>query len=431
MATTHAPHSTDRPDPGHDDLAAHRRRRRTAIGATAVACALAVSVPSVLGHGHGHVTPRHGPTLPAAPVQSRGGLHGDVDGDGTDDTVSLTRTGRLRVALGSGTTVGRRLPGGSAALEGLADVGTTGWVVVTSHRSSDLPGRHWTAWLVHDGAVARVPVTDRALIATVPDQATAWIADGTLYDGTLDPLQHGQDRVVVLARSWASVDGRLSATGAGVRCWDRTAGGPPVSCAPGQEWAYDAGPLGRLPALLPADPGRLAARHGVTFDNGDSWSLHAATPAGPVESPHVDLVFAGEGTTESVRVPPGWGPSMRRSPVRLADGVEAVLLSQEGGDSDAWRLFTFTAGRVQQVETRGPVALGGGFTRDGATAYLSWMSAAGHLFTRLGTGAPGHYRVYAWEPDGAGPSGAPVLRARDLGVVCLDETLGTYGTCVD
>ena len=120
---------------------------------------------------------------------------------------------------------------------------------------------------------------------------------------------------------------------------------------------------------------------------------------------------------------------MFRSPVRLADGAEVVLLSQEGGDSDTWRLFTFAAGRVQQVETHGPLALGGGFTHDGATAYLSWMSADGDLFTRLGTGTPGHYRVYAWEPDGAGPTGAPVLEARDLGVVCLDETLGTYGTC--
>jgi len=130
-------------------------------------------------------------------------------------------------------------------------------------------------------------------------------------------------------------------------------------------------------------------------------------------------------------VPPGWGPSVFRSPVRLATGTEAVLLSQEGGDSDSWRLFTFAAGRVQEVETRGPVALGGGFTADGSTAYRSWMSADGHLFTRIGTAVAGHYRVYAWDDDGVGPGGAPVLRSRDLGVVCLDETLGTYGTCAE
>jgi hypothetical protein len=59
------------------------------------------------------------------------------------------------------------------------------------------------------------------------------------------------------------------------------------------------------------------------------------------------------------------------------------------------------------------------------------MSADGHLFTRVGTGSEGHYRVYAWEPDGTGPTGSPVLQARDLGVICIDETLGTYGTCAE
>jgi len=429
MATTHAPHATDRPDPG-SDVPAHRWRRRTTIAGTAVAGALAVSLPFVLGDGHRDVTARPGRKLPAASAPPRGDMTGDVDGDGIDDAVSLTRAGVLRVALGSGTTVRHRIAGSAPAVEGLVDA-AAGRLVVTSRRARDLPGRDWTVWRVDDGAALRVPLRDRAVIGTLPDLATAWIADGTLYDGTLDPLQHGHDRVVVLARSWVRVDGRLSATGAGVRCWDRATAGTPVSCEAGQEWAYDAGRHGNLPALLPADDGRLVGPDGVTFDSGDSWSLHAAKPAGPVESLHVDLVFAGQGTTETIRVPPGWGPSVFRSPVRLATGTEAVLLSQEGGDSDSWRLFTFAAGRVQEVETRGPVALGGGFTADGSTAYRSWMSADGHLFTRIGTAVAGHYRVYAWDDDGVGPGGAPVLRSRDLGVVCLDETLGTYGTCAE
>lgn len=57
MATTHAPHATDRPDPG-SDVPAHRWRRRTTIAGTAVAGALAVSLPFVLG---GDIaTSRHG-----------------------------------------------------------------------------------------------------------------------------------------------------------------------------------------------------------------------------------------------------------------------------------------------------------------------------------------------------------------------------------
>jgi hypothetical protein len=428
MATTHAPHTTQ-PDPGDGPGPGLGRRRRTTVAGTAVACALALSLPFVLAARHRDVTPHQGPVLPA-PSEQAHAWRGDVDGDGTDDTVSLTRSGTLRVALGSGTTVRRHLAGSDPAVEGLVDVGTTGVLVVTSHHDRGLPGRTWTALGVTDRDVTRVLVRDRAVIGTVPDAATAWVAGGRLYDGTLDPLQHGVGRVVVLARSWALVGDRLAPTAAGVRCWDRTTPGTPESCEQGQHWAYDAGPHGGLPVLLPAAAASQVGREGVTFDHGDSWSLRAATPPGPVESRSVDLVFSGRGTTASVRVPPGWAPTLVGSPVRLSAGAQAVLLSQEGGDSDTWRLFTFAAGRVQRVDTTGPVALGGGFTRDGSSAYLSWMSADGRLFTRLGTGTEGHYHVYAWEP-GASPAGAPVLRARDLGIVCLDETLGTYGTCVD
>jgi len=82
----------------------------------------------------------------------------------------------------------------------------------------------------------------------------------------MDPLQRGQDRVVVLARSWALSQGRLTATGAGIRCWDRSVAGTPVSCEPDQEWAYDVGPRDSLPSLLPADDGRTVGPSGVTVN---------------------------------------------------------------------------------------------------------------------------------------------------------------------
>jgi hypothetical protein len=122
---------------------------------------------------------------------------------------------------------------------------------------------------------------------------------------------------------------------------------------------------------------------------------------------------------------------MYRTPVRVGDLTQGVLLSQEGGDSDTWRVYVRWGGQVQQLRTQGPVALGGGFTAAGMTAYLSWMSADGSLYTRIGTPRPGRVHVYAWVPTGASAGTAPVLEARDLGVVCLDETLGTYGTCAE
>jgi hypothetical protein len=108
-----------------------------------------------------------------------------------------------------------------------------------------------------------------------------------------------------------------------------------------------------------------------------------------------------------------------------------VLLSQEGGDSDTWRVYVRWAGVVQQLVTQGPVSLGGGFTPDGAAAYLSWMGRDGRLYTRIGTARPGRDHVYGWQPVGGTAYTAPVLQAVDLGTVCLDEALGTYGTCRD
>jgi hypothetical protein len=182
-------------------------------------------------------------------------------------------------------------------------------------------------------------------------------------------------------------------------------------------------------ALHPGGGRRAAARAGVTTDDGYTWTLHPGTPPGPVESVHDDLVVTGHGTTQKVAVPAGWAPRMFHRTVRVGDVTDGVLLSQEGGDSDTWRVYVRWDGHPQQLRTRGPVALGGGFTRDGSTTYLSWMSADGRLYTRIGTPRPGRFRLYAWTPAGATASTPPVLEARHLGIVCLDATGRTLDTC--
>ncbi len=184
-----------------------------------------------------------------------------------------------------------------------------------------------------------------------------------------------------------------------------------------------------LPVLLPGARGRAAGPAGVRTD-GEVWTLRRDDASTAAESARFHLVVTGRGGSQTVAVPAGWAPVLLRRPARVGDLTQGVLVSQEGGDSDTWRVFVRWGGRVQPLHTRGPVPLGGGFTADGATAYLSWMTPDGRLFTRIGTARPGRFHLYAWVPGDASASRAPLLRARDLGVVCLDATRGTYGACV-
>lgn len=406
-----------------------RGRRTAIIAGVAGACALAIAAPFAVRGGRDH------PPVPAAPPPSsshlpRGAVTGDVDGDGTPDVVRLSPGGRLRVELGPDRTVLRLLPD-NPVLEGLARIDDQGLAIVTSTRAADgTTGRDWTVRRVVDAALTPVRFAGHTAIGSRPGSETAWIGpDLRLHDGALDDLQRGADHVAVLARTWTLRHGRLADEPDGVWCWDRAGSAPPAACAPGQDWRYDVGPRGDLPPLLP-DAGRpRTGGSGVTTGDGYTWTLRRGTPPGAPESPHYRLVVTGHGDAQAVAVPPGWAPAMLRRPVRIGDLTDGVLLSQEGGDSDTWGVYVRWAGRVQRLQTRGPIALGGGFTRTGTTAYLSWTTADGSLYTRVGTPHPGRYHVFAWVPTGATASTAPVLEAQDLGIVCLDETWGTYGTC--
>lgn len=351
-----------------------------------------------------------------------------MDGDGLPDTVSVSHQGRLLISLGSGTTV-RHLVAGGTVLEGLAGVGTTGLDIATSTGTEDgSNGSEWTVWHLSGASLTTVRMRHRAVLVTDPGNNVVWISDHTLYDGIPDNLRQGQDRVAVLARSWALRDGRLASTRGGVRCWDRSTGKPPTRCTSGQDWRYDVGPYGDLPSLQPIGASWFRPAAGPVVDGSDSWTLDRATPPGPPESPHMDLVLRSGDLTAHVLVPAGWPPVLRPRTV-APGGVSGVLISQEGGDSDTWRVYVDHDGRPVELPAQGPIALGGGFAPGTGAAYLSWVAADGSLFTRVGTARPGHYRVYAWAPDGS--TSVPTLQAHDLGVACFDDLFGTYGTCAD
>jgi hypothetical protein len=157
--------------------------------------------------------------------------------------------------------------------------------------------------------------------------------------------------------------------------------------------------------------------------------LRRHTPSGPTEPPSYDLVVSGHGTTRSVRIPAGGPPVLDATPVNVGELTDGVLVSQGGGDADTWRVYVDWAGGIVELETSGSVSLGSRFAGSNDAAYLSWQGADGRLYTRVGTTTPGRFRVWAWQPTGATAWTPPTLHADDLGVVCIDDLLQTYGTC--
>ena len=203
---------------------------------------------------------------------------------------------------------------------------------------------------------------------------------------------------------------------------------PSRSTPAGPDWSHQG-----LPDLWPAaTPDTIRA--GGSFRSGStSVSLVRSTPPGPADEPNVDLVEDSPiGRTVS-RIPAGWAPVAYTTPVDLGTPPVAVVTSQEGGDSDTWRLWYPFSGSVVPLHTRGPVPLGGGFSPDTGHAYLSWIGPDGHLYTRIGlddtsTHHPA-YDVWTWALGGGAPSGPPTLQAHHLGTICLDQQSGAWGRC--
>jgi hypothetical protein len=410
-------------------MATRRTSRTTFIVGAAILAGAAIATPFTVRavHHPGRSGPgAAGPTSSTtATTLPPGALRGDVDGDGRADVVSLDRHDMLRVQLGSGSTVRQLLQDGPR-LEGLADVGSNGLAIATASGSH---ARTWTVWTLRGDHLAPLATHGPLRLGDQPGFATTWVSGRTVFTGTLDPLQEGATHVVVAARSWTVRHGKLATARAGLRCWDRSSPQPPARCRSGQDWAYDVGPHADLPALLPAGDSGSTSTAAVRFPSGERWQVRPLEADSDPETGRWVLRYAGQDGRGSVEVPAGWAPTLFQSPVRVGDLTDGVLLSQEGGDSDTWRIYVRWAGRIQQLATQGPLPLGGGFTPDGGTAYLTWRSKDGDLYTRVGTARPGRDHVYAWQPTGGTADSSPVLQAVDRGIVCIDDFLGTYGTC--
>ncbi|MGC4113019.1 MAG: hypothetical protein QM747_21900 [Nocardioides sp.] len=102
--------------------------------------------------------------------------------------------------------------------------------------------------------------------------------------------------------------------------------------------------------------------------------------------------------------------------VRVGDLTEGTLRHAPG---EGWRVMVRWADRLQPLATRGPVSLGVG----------AWVAQSGMLYTRVPTGTPGRYDVYAWQPQNVSAYVAPTLVATSLGTVCFNTSFTAYGAC--
>jgi hypothetical protein len=101
--------------------------------------------------------------------------------------------------------------------------------------------------------------------------------------------------------------------------------------------------------------------------------------------------------------------------VRIGDITEGRLRRT----TDGWRVVVRWDGRRQPLKLRGRVSLG----------RASWLSADGLLYTRVPTGRPGRFRVYAWDPQGGSAYTPPTLVAVSLGRVCFNSSFTAFGNC--
>ncbi len=435
-------------DLGHQTLRPATRtplwRRPAVVALVAAAAVVAVSVPLVLRGDH---TGEH--PLPATngipqPVHA---LSGDVDGDGKPD--------RLR-AEGSTLTVALAADPGHpitltvshlVGLIGLTDAAGRGQgVVVATSGTSVKGGRGWQVYALAGPRTLRglAVSLDRegsglftgTTLGVVPGLTASWITPaGQLMMGTLDPAQRKDERLAVAVSRFAPEGNQLVEKPVGHWCWDTATQGVPAPCPSGVTDAYDPGPHGSLPSLLP----RLSPDFMLP---GDTWRDGSTVVHLVKGNPHTasfikqtyDVVGTIDGHQVSARA--GYAmPRVLQTFVDLGHGVRGLV----GVDDslETWNLLAVSGDGLVPVAPPDPSHGGQGETylhpgtlgliEDGtARTADTWIGADGHVFTRVATDRTGRFRTYEWQvTDSSGTR----LRAVDLGTLCIDDFWGTYGTC--
>jgi hypothetical protein len=420
--------------------------RRPAVVALAAAAAVAaVVVPLALRDDHTTAQPLkldyHWPPRPHHPQPTVPGtdrLSGDVDGDGRADVIRLhghTVTVTLAANPAHPLTLSEQEITG---LAGLANVGTPGLGILTVQRL-DHDHANWGIIALQNGKLRVEGQTDGGSdsqatpLAQYPGVVTSWISpEGVAMSGRLDSLQTGQRRLAVRVTRHLPRHGNLvDSKSQGGWCWDVVTQKVPAPCPSGEDDAYDPGPHGSLPSLLPRVDVSDSISPGDSWHDGSVSLRFVKDPAHATSEFHqlYDVAGAIDGHAVSARAGV-FNPFLYERLIDLGHGVRGLAVDNVGADQ-SWTLLAFVHGKLVPLPAPGgtySLHPGTQSVRDHGKGHEAenWIGPDGQVFTTVQTGGPGQDQLFEWQvTDGSGTELAPV----NLGHVCMDDFWGTYGTC--
>ena len=417
-------------------------RRPAVVALVAAACVVAVVVPLATRGDHATDQPvqldHDWPPPPhhTQPVQGlTDRLSGDIDGDGRPDLIEVSgHTLTVTLAAEPQHPLTESNPG-TAGLVGLTDVGGPGQAVLVS--TNDLgSGAEWQAIALRRGQLKLVLLhePDQAgSIAVVPGYETGWLTpQGVAMKGVLDPMQRGERHLAVKASRLEVRSGRPVLVPVGHWCWDVVTQKVPAPCPDGVDDAFDPGPHGSLPPLLP----RVDINDSISLT--DTWhegstSLHFEQGSVKATSEfHQAYDVVGTIDGHDVSAPGGvFQPILFKRFIDLGHGVRGLAVDNNSGSAPSWNLLSFVDSRLVPLT----VASGLNGLHPGTQVVddhgqgrpaTTWIGPRGQVFTSVQTGGPGQDELIRWQvTDGSGTRLAPV----DLGRLCMNDYWGTYGTC--
>jgi hypothetical protein len=186
----------------------------------------------------------------------------------------------------------------------------------------------------------------------------------------------------------------------------------------------DAGKHGRRSAVIAAVALAGAAIVVPLALHGARHSGAEASPAAPVaQAPPSPAVHHHASNNSRLGSQDDLPPLLSSGRPALQDGVQVRVGDITAGTlrrtAGGWQVLVRWDGRLQPLQTQGPVALGA----------TSWVSASGLLYTRVSTDTPGRFRVYTWDPEGGTAYTPPALVSSELGPVCFNKTFTAFGDC--
>src|SRR3954454_13912161 len=239
--------------------------------------------------------------------------------------------------------------------------------------------------------------------------------------GKLDPVQQGERHLAVRVSRVESRSGRAVLSPVGRWCWDVVTQQVPAPCAPGVDNAYDPGPRGSLPALLPRVDINDAMSTTDTWQDGD-LSLHMVEDSAHASS-EFHQVYDVVGTIDGhdVSAPAGeFNPLLYKRLVDLGHGVRGLAVNS---GPETWHILAFVDGRlVPVVAPQGDYRLHPGvpsviYDGQGHLAQ-TWIGPDGQVFTTVQTGGVGQDELIQWQvTDSSGTKLEPV----DRGQACIDD----------